>query len=128
MFTIEVVCADAGHAGKRVKVATFTRRGEGWTIRDSRTNRRSGRWDEYRRMAEFSRDPERADATASDMLDAPASEVLWQSDTPATKYRLRCSLCGVDLQARNERIAPLLDALEAADVRAMPLAELVKRL
>lgn len=91
---IRVVCAALSHADRPVVVGAF--------------RRIDGSWVDHGRRTGAALDGDQVADTAHVRL----------------RFRLRCRACGLSVPVRHERLAPVLDRLEAADVDTVSLTGL----
>lgn len=98
-----MICDDPSHPGKVVHVARLHLDATGWRDHGTVTRdaRRAAREDAEQRGVTLGI-PRRH--RANERTDSGFEE-------PRYKFRLVCPLCGLDVQARAERLSPVLDTL-----------------
>lgn len=153
-YVVAVVCNDQSHAGREVKITWFGWTelggiyGDGppeWSVEVGRRRHhaRFNRELAAEIAAEKARHPERnhfaaahgkAHQTLRERFAAhpqpKTREVIRSADGSVmhTKYRLRCSLCGLDVQRRDDAVHAVLDKLRLAGVSRIELSHLAATL
>jgi hypothetical protein len=107
-ITVRVVCTDRSHQGKTAKIATFQR-----YVLNGRSL--------------WTRQPVGADNPWDGNPDPRPDAETWHGfapGAPGLRFTLRCPLCGLDVTARHEMLAPILDHLADAGESCIVLGAL----
>jgi hypothetical protein len=149
-YTVDVYCDDdsnrshphRGHAhrGRETKVVTFRRVDGRWLVfqalsaaeRERQARASEGYWrrrkagEKYDDAAYLAHMTEALGegfdvAEQTDRRDAHGRPARYDDRFAHTTYKLRCRLCGLDVQRRHEVVEPVLERLFAAGVRRISL-------
>lgn len=128
-FTVYVVCTDQSHEGRTVKVTNFTYEDWRYASGEDASKPRIWTWD----LGKVdSRSEERAAVGEAMDGDAPLSELLGAEVVPGVRlpvhvepdrmrYSMACRLCGLNVEARHERLVPVLDRLAENGIASVEL-------